>query len=307
MAYQIKQDIVVPNRYVFNLMNLREGFHQGHFHSTGNPRSTVQNERDYLANNYPSANYTHLVGITNGVVDIRQVMNTNGGAFDVGGDWNWEAWFAIELVEGSINNRSDFKKAYAAYVWLGRELARQAGIPITIDNGNIAGLKTHNYASATGHGSSHVDPLPFLAKWGVSYGQFKADVLNGVNGDNTPVVPASGAVDQVLNVGEFFKAKPAYRVDDMEHINGIDQIMSKELAGGSDYNWTYNGLSPESVDKVDKNGKKTANQTLYLGDYFRLHSDRIPVVAVDEATNGVAFATRYGNVWASAKSLTEVK
>lgn len=307
MGYTIKQDIVVPNRYVFNLMNLREGFHQGHFHSTGNPRSTVQNERDYLAGHYQSANYTHLVGITNGAVDIRQVMNTNGGAFDVGGEWNWETNFAIELVEGSIHNASDFKKAYAAYIWLGRYLAKQAGIPITIDNGNISGLKTHNYCSAIGKGSDHTDPLPFLAKWGVSYGQFKADVLNGVGGDTTPVVPASGSVDQVLHVGEYFKGKKAYRVDDMGHYNGVDQIMSKELAGGSDYNWTYNGIASASVDKVDKNGNKTKNQTLYMGDYFRLHSDRVKVVDVDPKTNGVAFATRYGNIWASAASLTEVK
>ena len=89
MAYTIKQDIVVPYHYVYNASNLQPGFHQIHLHSTGNPRSTVQNERDYLAGHYNLANYTHLVGITNGEVDIRQVMNTNGGAWDVGGDWNW--------------------------------------------------------------------------------------------------------------------------------------------------------------------------------------------------------------------------
>lgn len=181
MAYTIKQDIVVPNRYVYNASQLQPGFHQIHLHSTGNPNSSVQNERDYLAGHYTSANYTHLVGITNGQVDIRQVMNTNGGAWDVGGDWNWETWGAIEFVEGSINSQADFNKAYPAYIWLARYLAKQAGIPYTIDTLSTTGIKTHNYASATGHGSDHVDPIAFLSKWGISRNQLYKDIVSGID------------------------------------------------------------------------------------------------------------------------------
>ena len=151
MTYTIKQDIVVPNRYVYNTSQLQPRFHQIHLHSTGNQTASVQNERDYLAGHYNAANYTHLVGITNGAVDIRQVMNTNGGAWDVGGDWNWETYAAIEFSEGSIRSQSDFNKVYPAYIWLARYLAKQAGITYTIDNLNKIGIKSHNYASATGH------------------------------------------------------------------------------------------------------------------------------------------------------------
>lgn len=181
MAYTIKQDIVVPYQYVYNTSQLQPGFHQIHLHSTGNPNSSVQNERDYLAGHYNLANYTHLVGITNGEVDIRQVMHTNGGAWDVGGDWNWETWGAIEIVEGSIKSQADFNKAYPAYIWLARYLAKQAGIPYTIDNSNISGIKTHNYASATGHGSDHVDPIQFLANWGISRNQLYKDIISGID------------------------------------------------------------------------------------------------------------------------------
>lgn len=127
--------------------------------------------------------------------------------------------------------------------------------------------------------------------------------------NSTPAqpVPSTGAVDQVLNVGEFFKARPAYRVDEFEYVNGVEQVVNYELAGGKDFDWTNNGLGIESVDKVDEYGNKTADQRIDVGDYFRLHSDRIPVVDVDPATNGVAFGTRYGNIWASAATLTEVK
>lgn len=132
------------------------------------------------------------------------------------------------------------------------------------------------------------------------------------NGDNNrstdkPVVPTAGKVDQILNIGEHFKAKHNYRVDELANVYGIDQIVSYELAGDSDCSWLNNGLNVESVDKTDANGNVTADQILHVGDYFRLHSDRIEVVDVDPATNGIAFGTRSGIVWASAATLTEVE
>ena len=36
MAYTIKEDIVVPNGYVYRNSNLQPGFHKNHLHSTGN-------------------------------------------------------------------------------------------------------------------------------------------------------------------------------------------------------------------------------------------------------------------------------
>ena len=130
----------------------------------------------------------------------------------------------------------------------------------------------------------------------------------GSSKPSAPSKPAQGGkVDQVLNKGEYFKARPAYRVDAMKKVNGIWQVVNYELAGGKNINWTLNGFGVESVDKVDAKGHKTANQTLAVGNYFRLHSDRISVVDVDAASNGVALNTRYGVVWVDAKTLTEVK
>lgn len=225
--------------------------------------------------------------------------------------WNWETYAAIEFNE-NVHSQAEFNRDYKIYIELARQLAREAGIKdFTLDTPGTVGIKTHNYASRTGHGSDHVDPLPFLQKWGISYAQLKHDIKYGVGGAVTtsPSKPAKSnhKVDQVLNVGEYFKAKPAYRVDDMKYINGIWQVVNYELAGGKSINWTLNGLGVESVDKVNSKGKKTANQTLNKGDYFRLHSDRIKVVDVDAASNGVALSTRYGNVWVDATTLAEVK
>lgn len=313
MAYEIKQDIVVPNNYVKNLMGLVPPFRQGHFHSTGNKKSSVQNERDYLAGHYQGANYTHLVGITNGEVDIRQVMNTNGGAFDVGGDWNWETWFAIEFVEGSIVSQEDFKKAYKAYVWLGRYLAQQAGIPITIDTPDIAGLKTHNYASKTGHGSDHVDPIGFLASWGVSYDQFKNDVLNGI-GENDEVVitPAqqaptsapqpqtTSAIQQFKNNGNRFTAFKTFRVDDIKKVNGIWQVANYWLSGGKDgFDWTLHGIPWAILDNTTRSNAVN----IQVGDMVKFdeNNNSGTIDKYDPASNGVGIIFgKYGIIWFDA-------
>ena len=86
-----------------------------------------------------------------------------------------------------------------------------------------------------------------------------------------------------------------------------------EVANGLKYIevWRYNANSQaaqsttSNAPKVPESG--TVDNVLNVGDYFRLHSDRIEVFDVNPATNGVAFGTRYGNIWASAATLTEVK
>lgn len=311
MNYTIRQDIVVPLNFVKNQMGLVPPFRQVHEHSTGNPRSTVQNERDYLAGHYAGANYTHLVGVTNGQADIRQVMNTNGGAYDVGGDWNWETWAAIELVEGSIKTREDFNIAYHAYIWLTRELSRQAGIPITIDTPDISGVKTHNYASRTGHGSDHVDPIGFLASWGVSYDQFKKDILNGLSdGYNAIVVtkpapqpaptkntqPTSSAIQSFKNAGGVFTAYKPFRVDQIKQVNGIWQMINFGLAGGNDFNWTYNGIPLDIVDNVTR-GNQLATQ---VGDMvvFNKSYNHGTIDDYDNSSNAVGIKYgAYGEIW----------
>ncbi|MGO1301516.1 MAG: lytic exoenzyme target recognition domain-containing protein [Leuconostoc mesenteroides] len=321
MGYTIKQDIVVPNGYVYNVSALQPGFHQIHMHSTGNPTASVQNERDYLAGHYNAANYTHLVGIANGAVDIRQVMNTNGGAWDVGGDWNWETYAAIEFSEGSIQSQSDFNKAYPAYIWLARYLAKQAGITYTIDNLNTIGIKSHNYASATGHGSDHVDPIPFLEKWGVSRDKFNRDLVNGVGKDTivAPVVtptsntntsstskPAtsSSAIQQFKNVGNHFTNTKTFKVDKIAKVNGIWQMINYNLAGGKDADWTNNGIPLDIVDNVTRGMSPTQ-----VGDVMKFSAgyDNGTIDKYDTATNGVGIVFgRYGIIWFNADAFIKL-
>lgn len=131
------------------------------------------------------------------------------------------------------------------------------------------------------------------------------EIAGGNGGSNTNTGNNTNGLDQVLHVGEYFKARKAYRVDAMKFVNGVWQVVNYELAGGRDFSWVYNGLGVASTDKVDANGNITKDQELFVGAYFRLHSDRIKVVEANDS--GVALDTRYGRVWVDASTLTEVK
>lgn len=171
MTYTIKQQIRTDTPQVGYAP-----YRQVHAHSTANPKSTAQNEADYMSHKDLSTGfYTHVVG--NG--QVIQVAPVNRGAFDVGGDYNYETYAAVELIE-SHNSKEEFMKDYRIYCELLYDLAKQAGIPVTLDTGDLAGIKTHNYCTHNqpNNGSNHVDPIPYLTKWGITQQQFANDIAN---------------------------------------------------------------------------------------------------------------------------------
>ena len=153
-------------------------YRQVHAHSTGNPNSTAQNEADYHTRRpAESGFFSHVVG--NG--RVMQTCPTNRGAYDVGGGWNYEGYGHVELIE-SHSTKEEFMIDYRLYVELLRTLADEAGIPKTLDSDALEGIKTHEYCTyhQPDNYSDHVDPYPYLAKWGISREQFKYDVENGL-------------------------------------------------------------------------------------------------------------------------------
>lgn len=153
-------------------------WHHIHAHSTGNSKSTLQNEVDNQVNNKPVAFATHFVGNGRAV----QTAPVNRGAYDVGGGWNYETYAAVELIE-SHKTQAEFDSDYRIYVNLLRQLADEAGIPKTLDNADLAGIKTHMYCTYNqpNNGSDHIDPYPYLNKWGITVAQFEKDLANGFN------------------------------------------------------------------------------------------------------------------------------
>lgn len=153
-------------------------YHQIHAHSTGNRNSTAQNEADYhMRRPVESGFFSHVVG--NG--RVMQVGPVNQGAYDVGGGWNYETYAAVELIE-SHSTKEEFMEDYRLYIQLLRDLADEAGLPKTLDSDELEGIKSHDYCTNNqpNNFSDHVDPYPYLAKWGISREQFKHDIENGL-------------------------------------------------------------------------------------------------------------------------------
>lgn len=154
-------------------------YRQVHAHSTGNPNSTAQNEADYhMRKDVGTGFFTHVVG--NG--KVMQVGLVNNGAWDVGGGWNFETYAAVELIE-SHQSKEEFLEDYRLYIELLRTLADEGDIPKTLDSDDLEGIKTHDYCTNNqpNNFSDHVDPYPYLAKWGISREQFKHDVEHGLD------------------------------------------------------------------------------------------------------------------------------
>lgn len=291
--------IVVPGRPAVDNGLAYPPFKQIHLHSSANTKSTMQNEVDFLARNWQNAYYTHLVGIDeNGNAAAWQVAQTNGGAYDLGSDWNWETYAAIEFAE-RIETQEQFNAAYAVYVELARQLAQEAGVTdFSLDTGDLAGIKTHNFASKTGHGSDHVDPLPFLAKWGVSYEQLKNDIAGG---GSAYVAQPANDVQYMKRFGYVVWNGKEFHVDDKGFINGIWQVISNELAGlrptptTSLEEWTNNGVPMSAVDWVDGTDQSSTN-----GSRFKFKQDRMNIVDYDVQSNGIAVMIDGYLVWCDA-------
>lgn len=299
---QVVNKIVVPGRPAVDNGIAYPPFKQVHLHSTANTKSTMQNEVDFLARNWQNAYYTHLVGIDeNGNAAAWQVAQTNGGAYDIGGDWNWETYAAIEFAE-RIETQEQFNAAYAVYVELARQLAQEAGVTdFSLDTGDLAGIKTHNFASKTGHGSDHVDPLPFLANWGVSYEQLKNDIAGGGSVKPQPAAKPSNDVEFMRQYGFVVWNGKEFNVDDRGYVNGVWQVISNELSGlqstptTSAEEWVNNGVPMSGISWTDGTSASSTN-----GSKFRFDQDRMQIVDYDEKSNGIAVMVGGYPVWVDA-------
>ena len=150
-------------------------------HESGNPNNTGPNslnsEVNYMTNNWRTAFTSHWVGSGGRIVQLAHPGKLQYGAGPVANPYSYAH---VELAR--TNNTETFKKDYAAYVWLLRKLADDAGIPKTLDAGTTKfhkGIKSHNWVTKNLGGTTHTDPYAYLASFGVTKAQFKKDVEAG--------------------------------------------------------------------------------------------------------------------------------
>lgn len=154
-------------------------------HETANPSSTMDNEIAFMESNWRSAFVSNFVGDGGREVQVHRPGRLQWGA---GPRVNKYAYAQVELCEDKLDP-AKFKKNYVAYVNLLRSLAKEAGLPLKLDEGR--GIVTHAWVSNNLGGTDHNDPYPFLARMGISKAQFKHDIENGVgSAPNNPPKPS---------------------------------------------------------------------------------------------------------------------
>lgn len=189
MGYTIEKDII-------------PGLNQGNLsaanlviaHESGNPNNTgansLETEINFMKNNHANAFVSHWVGGGGRIVQLAAAGKVQWGA---GPKANPYSYAHVELSRTS--NAATFKKDYAAYVWLLRDLAGDAGIPKTLDAGSTVGnkgIKSHNWVSRNLGGTDHTDPFAYLNSFGISQAQFKKDVEAGT-ANIKPTAPSKPA------------------------------------------------------------------------------------------------------------------
>ncbi|MBM6615911.1 peptidoglycan-binding protein [Desemzia sp. RIT804] len=172
-------------------------------HESGNSNNTgsnaLENEIQYMSYNAKKggAFTSHWVG---GGGKIIQLAQTNLIQHGCGANANPYAYAQVELARTA--DKEQFKKDYAAYVWLLKKLASQASIPLTLNTGKSIhdkGIKTHHWISQNLGGTTHTDPDSYLASFGISLVKFAADISKDpIN--KTP--PSVGYVTHIVKRGD---------------------------------------------------------------------------------------------------------
>lgn len=156
-------------------------------HDSGNPNNvgpkSLDNEVSYMTGQAEQggAFTSHWVGGGGRIIQLAEVGKVQWGA---GPKANPYSYAHVELAR--TDNEETFKKDYAAYIWLLRKLATDAGLPKTLDAGTTRsnkGIKTHDWVSRNLGGTTHTDPYGYLKSWGISKAQFKKDIENGLDGE----------------------------------------------------------------------------------------------------------------------------
>ena len=172
-------EYVIDNRFNLGVNEGSSDLAQNYFiivHETDNPRATGENEATFMKRNWRNAYTTHIVG-DGKVYVIGEVGYISYGA----GYINPYAPVQIELQH--TLDKELFKKNYAIYVTLIRDMCDRFKIPKTLDSKGewTKGVKSHDWVSKNWSGN-HTDPYGYLTKMGVSKEQFARDIANGVGG-----------------------------------------------------------------------------------------------------------------------------
>lgn len=157
-------------------------------HSTATPNATAASERTFESSHYNSAFVHFFVDWTS----IVQVADTDYLAYGAGPNAN-HRFVNVELCETS--DPALFAQAYARYTWLLAKILFDRKLGVSRKNT----FWTHDDVRQVLGGTTHSDPVAFLASHGVSIDKLVADVTAKYGLLANPA-PAPGRYVKIVNV-----------------------------------------------------------------------------------------------------------
>ena len=140
-------------------------------HATANYNDSATGERNYEATTYNNAFVHFFVDDQN----IIQVADTNYLAWGCGSIGN-KRFVQIELCQTYDSEK--FKNAYARYVWLIAKILKDKNLGVK-DGGSLV---SHAWVTKNLGGTTHQEPIDYLASYDVSWNQLVNDVTMQYNG-----------------------------------------------------------------------------------------------------------------------------
>ena len=198
-------------------------------HSTDDMEATAKQMATYEHRVWRSAQtFVHFGVDDQGAYQVGTPGRVAWGA----GNVNRYAPVQIELCEFSDKTRA--MKAYHNWIALAAAMAKQYGVPRTLDDGNrTAGFKSHLWCSRNYGGSDHGDPYPYLTKLGISKAQLAKDL---------------GAAAWSVTASTTMAASGKLAVDGYwgpQLTRGLQKLYGTTVDGivSSQYNWHNAGLT----------------------------------------------------------------
>ncbi|MDC4184571.1 N-acetylmuramoyl-L-alanine amidase [Loigolactobacillus coryniformis] len=158
-------------------------------HEVGVDNSSARANAAYFKNNWSTAEtYSTFVVGADGIYQVGEPGYVAWAAL------NANPYAPVQIEFERTNDANRFKKGYANYIALAREMADKYGIPKTLDAGGAGtpGIKSHLWVT-NNYGGDHVDPYGYLASHGISKSQLAKDLANGVTSPATIAPVASNA------------------------------------------------------------------------------------------------------------------
>lgn len=163
---------------------------------------------------------------------VAFVVGDGGKVFQVGtpGYVQWGAGTVanakspVQIELGHTNSKAQFKKDYAVYVELARDMAKKYDVPLTLDAGGSTtkGVKSHRWVTDHIWGN-HVDPYGYLERFGITKSQLASDIKNGISNSNSGVSTSStSSLLSTVNVnGQKYYNGKIKQLKTLKQLNGF--------------------------------------------------------------------------------------